>query len=1367
MELITVVRRPRVTVARLNYSPAGAAMAGSFDPYHKWLGIPPEDQPANYYRLLSINLFEDDATVVEEAADRQMAHVRTHQQGPHAAFAQKLLNEISAARRHLVNADAKARYDDKLRKWLAGRSGTGLKVAKAIDEGKPAPAPSRASPIPIVEPESTSILDRRGLRAEKKKKDTRPSWILPTVIGGSVVGVLLLIIVMLLVSDGDNRVADHFEEGTPVVHDETSGDNGQQQPPATGDDDLAVSQPANGSDDPDRENQEEGADDFVIGGLVAAGKEQKRIAYGKAIALAGLAEYEHSRRWPSDVLTDGDRPLLSWRVRLQKHVDRPSLAAVQWEKAWDSAENKHLLDKMPKTFASSESVSGRTAWKLLWRKNYLVPTEDDIVYINAGKGKEVPWTQPERFNFDPANPLLSLGEEPEGGYVVVFGGQSSDVKVKTLTADQIKDHFASRQRPIDDPYVASVDDQSVDDTTGESPAAPSEDPASSEEDAPELELTDLIEKIEPSVVRINVKVGARSGVGSGFVAHTDGTVVTNYHVMDGATSAEVVFRDGKTAPVLGFMAFSTEKDMALIRIKHPAEKLIPLRIAKDPPRKGEKVAAFGAPLGFSFTATEGIVSAVRQGSAIQKSFKDTLGVDVYATLGYSPNARWVQTSAPISGGNSGGPLVNMRGFVVGINTWHRPGGQNLNFAGATDGIREIMQKRASRVKSLADLPKSKRQGRPTSPTRPKRESGEEIPAKIARGSRIGEIHKFTHHEETIHDVAVSPNGWYLATASADKSVVVIELSTFEEVTRYKADVSAFTNVAFSPSAEILITGSTPGSLEKSNLRVWGVASGDELVNFTGRDKGVRGLAISPNGRMLVTTHDAGVADLRYFHEGLRRVNALLGADRNLPCHCATFSPDSGILAMCDGEGRAFLWSVSGRPRPAGDMTIHKGAVRTMAFSQSGKFLATAGVDATIRIWDNWNSSGEWRAVRQFRGHKGPVNRIVFSRDGSTLVSAGEDKRIRVWDLKKGKEQHEFRGHKSGVTSVAFLASGKYLVSGSRDGTARLWRLVPGKSSGTPSEKNEESVAEIRPTPPKHASAKIPTSEELTEAVKLINELLADDYSKAKRLDDKVELVDKLLKQASDETNAGTVKYALLSEAERIATEIGDVQLALDVTDEIISWFDVDLYKRRAATVTQLVKTARGSEQRTAVAEVALSWAGDAFASDQFPEALSFAAAAYKSAGKENNTNLAQKARREGVRIKAAMGHWKEYQQALSKLKADADDPDANLAAGRYLCFIAGNWQEGLAHLAKSSDERLKEIAKDDIRSPREADQQAALADRWRELADSADAADRTSYLAAARYWYEKALSSAQGLSKLRFQNELKKIGEIPSTYQRQ
>jgi formylglycine-generating enzyme required for sulfatase activity len=93
-------------------------MPEAFDPYYRWLGIPPDEQPAHHYRLLGIRLFEPNADVIETAADRQMGHLRNFQSGPSAALSQKLLNEVAAAKLCLLNPERKAAYDAQLHALL-------------------------------------------------------------------------------------------------------------------------------------------------------------------------------------------------------------------------------------------------------------------------------------------------------------------------------------------------------------------------------------------------------------------------------------------------------------------------------------------------------------------------------------------------------------------------------------------------------------------------------------------------------------------------------------------------------------------------------------------------------------------------------------------------------------------------------------------------------------------------------------------------------------------------------------------------------------------------------------------------------------------------------------------------------------------------------------------------------------------------------------------------------------------------------------------------------------------------------------------------------------------------------------------------
>jgi len=126
-------------------------MAEIFDPYHKWLGIPPNEQPADHYRLLGLSLFEQDPDVIESAADKVMTHVRSFQNGKHVKQSQKLLNTLAAARVCLLDDGKRAEYDSTIRGSLK-RQEPGVRA-------KPLPPPGTASSTPaIMVPESRTPL---------------------------------------------------------------------------------------------------------------------------------------------------------------------------------------------------------------------------------------------------------------------------------------------------------------------------------------------------------------------------------------------------------------------------------------------------------------------------------------------------------------------------------------------------------------------------------------------------------------------------------------------------------------------------------------------------------------------------------------------------------------------------------------------------------------------------------------------------------------------------------------------------------------------------------------------------------------------------------------------------------------------------------------------------------------------------------------------------------------------------------------------------------------------------------------------------------------------------------------------------------
>ncbi len=125
-------------------------MSPTFDPYYKWLAIPPAEQPPNHYRLLALNLFESDADVIATAADQRMAHVRSFQSGQYVDASQRLLNELATARLCLLRADKKAAYDAGLRGRLAEQAArTTPPPAPPIDAGPILPPPPLVSPSEV------------------------------------------------------------------------------------------------------------------------------------------------------------------------------------------------------------------------------------------------------------------------------------------------------------------------------------------------------------------------------------------------------------------------------------------------------------------------------------------------------------------------------------------------------------------------------------------------------------------------------------------------------------------------------------------------------------------------------------------------------------------------------------------------------------------------------------------------------------------------------------------------------------------------------------------------------------------------------------------------------------------------------------------------------------------------------------------------------------------------------------------------------------------------------------------------------------------------------------------------------------------
>lgn len=178
------------------------------------------------------------------------------------------------------------------------------------------------------------------------------------------------------------------------------------------------------------------------------------------------------------------------------------------------------------------------------------------------------------------------------------------------------------------------------------------------------DFSGIIEEAIKSVVTIRTEVGQ----GTGFIIHEEGYIVTNAHVLAGGSRVQAITSEQELIDTL-FIGYDADFDIALLKI--PGNyKVLDLGDSDDV-KIGEKVIAIGNPLGLQFSVSQGIVSAIHR-------------------IGINGIEAYIQTDAPLNPGNSGGPLINKEGKVIGINNFKIGDSESLGFALESNYIKDIV-----------------------------------------------------------------------------------------------------------------------------------------------------------------------------------------------------------------------------------------------------------------------------------------------------------------------------------------------------------------------------------------------------------------------------------------------------------------------------------------------------------------------------------------------------------------------------------------------------------------------------------------------------------------------------------------------------
>lgn len=261
-----------------------------------------------------------------------------------------------------------------------------------------------------------------------------------------------------------------------------------------------------------------------------------------------------------------------------------------------------------------------------------------------------------------------------------------------------------------------------------------------------------------------------------------------------------------------------------------------------------------------------------------------------------------------------------------------------------------------------------------------------------------------------------------------KSVLGQSVYQVQEINRLKGHTKGISGIAISPDGKMIATVSFD-----QTLKLW-KSDGTLLTSILAHDDKIYTVDFSPDSQMLVSASDDKT--IKLWRKDGTLIRTIFG--HKDPLSQAIFSPfpldskDDYIIASASIDGTIKLWKTDGTLLK----TIEDlgNPIIAIAFSPDGKMIASGGYDKNVKLWDR-----EGNLLGVFEGHQENINGLAFSPDGQMLASCSNDKTIKLWSL-SGDLLKTIDGKRDRITSVIFSPDGKMLASGSVDRTIRLWNL---------------------------------------------------------------------------------------------------------------------------------------------------------------------------------------------------------------------------------------------------------------------------------------------------------------------------------------
>ena len=945
-----------------------------FDPYHRWLGIPPREQPPTLYRLLGISDFESDPDVITEAAYRQIGHIKQYSSGPHRDAANRILNELSQAQVTLLDLKKKTQYDISIQSVeetvdsVADEATVDLDVPMIVGAGS-----VRGGSF------KEGVGGKQPKNIRRKKRSNIPTFLF-------LVGLLAFVGVTFAYwwnqqnnVQPDGTIANNTEDtaGPSESQSDDSANPVEQVKPVENQaaerrgTDTAVSPRATEASQPDKvpstNNIGDPANELVP--VIAAGAEPddltalndiERTAQN-ALNKSGVKTYRQISQLTPGML---DRLLKKGRA---PRKGRKRCAKV-------IAEAKSLVEKAvaAESLSNTQGHTGPvTAVAFSPDGKQIVSASDDMtlkLWEGSGERKCL-----RTFNGHENN-VKSVAFSPGGNRIVTGSWDETLILWSARNGNKIRT-FIGHSTPVWSVAFSP---------TGQQIVSGGEDGIKLWDAASGRELRSFGGHSD-TVTSVAFSPSGREIVSGSF----DQTV----KVWDSVSGRELRTLSGRTEKVTS-VAFSPEGDQV---ISGSWDKTLILWEVDS----GKQLQTFSghtkAVLSVAFSADGKRVASgggdksllvwdVGTGKKLG-AFNEHTGY--LTSIAFSPDGRRM-----VSGANDQTvrtwDLAGMDPVVAAVDDSKDPtffGEKKTPDPDASD----------SKMSDTSD---------PTSPV------------------NDNSLVTLKGHTGPVGSVAVSRKGKWIVSASLDDTIILWDVKKREQKQVFDKLASARA-VEFSPNGKWIINGTDTGDIE-----LWVVSSGKKLQTLAGHKTAVYSVAFSPNGKQIASCDSSG--EVMLWLAADRSVKKLTTG-----CKRVAFSKDGTLVATGGRAGKLAVWSAIDRKSlqtykgslaeilsvafspdsrkivsGCDDKTVkvwdvvsgaklktfsgHAGAVKTVSFSPNGQWVASGSADGSIKLWDI--DTGE--ELHTFSGHGREVTSLAFLPDGKRLVSGSSDTTIKIWDLKE-------------------------------------------------------------------------------------------------------------------------------------------------------------------------------------------------------------------------------------------------------------------------------------------------------------------------------------------------------------------------------